>query len=166
MMLLGGNATEFYRVYTVGHSDLSLAELVERLRARGVTMVVDARSYPYSTNADWFNRDRIENGLRKFGIEYVYLGSRLGGLTEDGKFDYIKREKDPRYQEGIKRLLELAQQFSVAVLTSEADFLKSHRHHLIAQTLLKLRVEVVHIDEAGDDTYAQADLFHALAEGD
>ncbi len=128
--------------------------------------MVDTRSYPYSSHAEWFNRDRIENGLRKAGIEYVFMGSRLGGLTEDGKFDYIKREKDPLYQEGIKQLLEYAQEFNVAVMSSEANFLMSHRHHLIAQTLLRLRVEVVHINEFGDDVPAQPDLFHALVEGD
>jgi uncharacterized protein (DUF488 family) len=131
-----------------------------------VTLVADIRSYPYSAHAEWFNRDRIENSLRKAGVEYVFMGSRLGGLTEDGKFDYIKREKDASYQEGVKRLLEYAQQFNLVLLSSEGDFLRSHRHHLVAQTLLKLSVEVVHITESGQDAPAQADLFHSVAEGE
>jgi uncharacterized protein (DUF488 family) len=162
--LHGGRHTGFYTIYTIGHSDLTMAELVERLKARQITLVTDVRSYPYSSSADWFNRDRIENSLRKEGIEYLFVGSRLGGLTEDGRFDYIRREKNPAYQEGIKDLLGLAENYRIAVMSSEADYLHSHRHHLIAQTLLKLGVGVVHIDPSGDDAPAQADLFHAVME--
>jgi len=141
-------------------------ELVQRLRSRGVTLAVDIRSYPYSSHAEWFNRDRIEHSLRKSGIEYVFMGSKLGGLTDDGRFDYIKREKDLNYQDGIKQLLEYAQQYNVALLASEGDYMSSHRHHLVAQTLLKLNVEVVHITESDQDVPAQADLFHSVLEGE
>jgi len=158
--------TGFFTVYTIGHSDLQFAEFAERLLARGVNMVVDARSYPYSSFAEWFNRDRIEHALRKHGIEYLFMGSRLGALTGDGRFDYIQREKDPEYKEGVKELLGLAERYCVAVMTSEGDYMSSHRHHLIAQTLLRLRVEVVHITESDADAPAQADLFHAVAEED
>jgi len=155
---------KFYTVYTIGHSNLSLAELCERLKSRQIKFLVDVRTYPYSAHADWFNRDKIESPLRKEGIEYLYLGSMLGALTEDGRFDFVSREKDPKYQEGIKRLLELAQNFRVAVMSSEADFQVSHRHHLIAQTLLKLSVEVIHITETNQEEPAQPDIFHALLE--
>jgi uncharacterized protein (DUF488 family) len=158
--------TGFFTVYTIGHSDLQFTEFAERLLARGVDMVVDARSYPYSSYAEWFNRDRVEYALRKHGIEYLFMGSRLGALTEDGRFDFIRREKDPEYQEGVKELLGLAERYRIAVMTSEGDYMSSHRHHLIAQTLLRLRVEVVHITESDADAPAQADLFHAVAEED
>jgi len=141
-------------------------ELVQRLRSRGVTLVADIRSYPYSSHAEWFNRDRIEHSLRKAGIEYVFMGNRLGGLTDDGRFDYIKREKDQSYQDGIKHVLEYAQQFNVALLASEGEYMNSHRHHLVAQTLLKLNVEVVHITESDQDAPAQADLFHSVLESE
>jgi uncharacterized protein (DUF488 family) len=158
--------TGFFTVYTIGHSDLQFAEFAARLAERGVNLVVDARSYPYSSFAEWFNRDRIEYALRKHGIEYMFMGARLGALTEDGRFDFIRREKDPEYQEGVKELLSLAEKYCVAVMSSEGDYMSSHRHHLIAQTLLRLSVEVVHITEGGDDAPAQADLFHAVAGGD
>ncbi len=123
---------------------------------------MDVRNFPYSSQAEWFNRDRLETALRKRSIEYVYLGSYLGALTEDGKFDYVHREKDPRYREGIKILLEYAQNYCVAIVSSEADWRISHRHQLIAQTLLKLSVGVVHITEADGEEIAQPDLFHTI----
>ncbi len=155
---------KYYTIYTIGHTRLPFEEFVNRLKQRGISVVVDVRAYPYSAQADWFNRDRIEDTLRKEGIEYVYMGSMLGELTDDGRFDFVKREKDPRYHEGIKRLLELAQDYAVVIMSSEADWRISHRHQLIAQTLLKLSVGVVHITEFDTDEPAQPDLFHSIAE--
>jgi len=158
-------SANYYAVFTIGHSGLDLPQFVSRLEKRGVNLVVDARSYPYSSFAEWFNRDRIEGSLRRWGVEYVYMGSQLGALTEDGRFDYIKREKNPDYQSGISRLLEYAQRYHVAIMSSESDYRLSHRHHLIAQTLLKLSVAVMHITEQDREEAAQADIFHA-AKGD
>jgi len=155
-------AKNYYTVLTIGHSGLEFPRFVERLERRGIELVIDVRSYPYSSFAEWFNRDRIEPGLRRRGIEYVYMGSQLGALTEDGRFDYIRREKDHAYRSGISRLLEYAQRYHVAVMSSEGDFRLSHRHHLIAQTLLKLSVNVVHVTEHDGEENAQADLFHAV----
>lgn len=154
----------YYTVLTIGHSGLDLPRFVERLERRGVDLVVDVRSYPYSTFVEWFNRDRIEGSLRRRGIEYVFMGSQLGALTGDGRFDYIQREKDQTYRTGISRLLEYAQHYHVAVMSSEGDYRLSHRHHLIAQTLLKLSVKVLHITDTDDEVPAQADLFHAVKE--
>ena len=46
------------------------------------------------------------------------------------------------------------------VLGSQADPELSHRHHLIAQTLIRCDVEVRHIMPGGTTELAQADLFH------
>jgi len=158
------SAKNYYTVLTIGHSGLELPRFIDRLQRRGIDLVVDVRSYPYSTFAEWFNRDRIENSLRRQGIEYVFMGSQLGALTEDGRFDYIRREKDHAYQTGISRLLEYAQRYHVALMSSEGDYRLSHRHHLIAQTLLRLSVNVVHITEDDADENATADLFHSVKE--
>lgn len=154
----------YFTIYSVGHDGLTSEEFVERLKARGVGLVVDVRNFPYSHQAEWFNRDKIENALRKNGIEYVFLGSYLGAITDDGRFDFVAREKDPRYQEGIKLLLEYAQSYRVAIMSAEPNYLISHRHQLIAQTLLKLSVEVIHINEANGEEPAQPDLFHTFPE--
>jgi uncharacterized protein (DUF488 family) len=149
-----------YTVYTIGHGEQDWDSVARQLRAYGVELLVDARAYPYVTGAHHFDRDRLEHLARREGIEYVWLGSNLGALTADGRVDYIAKEREPRYREGINELLGLAHDRCVCVLASQADPELSHRHHLIAQTLIRCDVEVRHILPGGSDVLAQADLFH------
>ena len=44
-------------IHTVGHSNLSAESLVEMLKRRGITQVIDVRSTPYSRYVPQFNRE-------------------------------------------------------------------------------------------------------------
>lgn len=149
-----------YTVYTVGHGALSWDAFVRLLRPHGIEMLLDVRSFPYVEAAPWFNRDRLEHLVRSEGLEYLWLGGHLGPLTDDGRVDYIAKEFEPRYREGIGQLLTLAGERVVCLLAAQSDPLLSHRHQLIAQTLIKHDVGVVHLLEQGGVISAQADLFH------
>jgi uncharacterized protein (DUF488 family) len=149
-----------YTVYTIGHGERDWESIARQLRGHRIELLVDARAYPYVHTAPHFNRDRLEHLARREGIEYVWLGSNLGALTADGRVDYVAKEREPRYREGISELLSMAHDRCVCVLASQADPELSHRHHLIAQTLLRHDVEVRHILPEGGDVLAQADLFH------
>lgn len=151
-----------FSIYTVGHGQLSWDELAGLLRPYPVEVVVDVRAFPYVDYAPWFNRDRLEHLVRREGWEYIWSGSQLGALTADGRVDYLAREHEPRYHAGIKELLTIAGERATCLLGSQPDPLVSHRHSLIAQTLLKHNVEVVHILADGSARCAYADLFHSL----
>jgi uncharacterized protein (DUF488 family) len=150
-----------YTVYSIGHGLLTWDELAQLLTPRRIEMLVDVRSFPYSEAAPWFNRDRLEHLARRGGLEYLWLGSQLGPLTSDGRLDYIDKEQEPRYREGIGELLGLAHERRVCIVSAQADPQDSHRQHLIAQTLLRHDVGVVHLLHDGSSAPAQADLFHA-----
>jgi uncharacterized protein (DUF488 family) len=149
-----------YTIYTAGHGDLDWDGFAQLLHPYGVEILVDVRSNPYTTNAPDFNRDRVEYLARREGMEYIWLGSKLGALTEDGRVDYVVREREGRYRSGIEELLSLAHDRIVCLLGGAADPERSHRHHLIAQTLLRQHVEVRHVLHDGLAVPAQADLFH------
>lgn len=151
-----------FTIYTVGHGELSWDQLAAILRRYPVEVVVDVRSFPYVDYAPWFNRDQLEHLVRREGWEYIWSGSRLGALTADGRVDYIAREHEPRYRKGIKELLGIAGERTTCLLASQSDPFVSHRHCLIAQTLLKHNVEVVHLLADGTSCNAQSDLFHSL----
>jgi uncharacterized protein (DUF488 family) len=99
-------------------------------------------------------------------IEYVFAGEHLGGRPTDptcykngavpeGKANYLKLVeyaevmKRDWYQRGIERLLQIASERLTAIMCSEEDPMQCHRHHLIAQTLLKRDVAVWHIRSDG-----------------
>lgn len=151
-----------FSIYTVGHGQLSWDELAGFVRNYPVEVIADVRSFPYVDYAPWFNRDQLEHLVRREGWEYTWYGGQLGALTADGKVDYIAREREPRYHAGIKELLTIAGERTTCLLGSQLNPLGSHRHQLIAQTLLKHNVEVVHILEGGECCAAQSDLFHSL----
>ena len=149
-----------YTIYSVGHGLLSWDELARLLAPLGIEVLVDVRAYPYSEATPWFDRDRLEHLARRAGYEYLWLGSQLGALTRDGRLDYLSKEQEPRYREGVLELLSMAAERRVCLLSAQADPQHSHRHHLIAQTLLRHDVAVIHVLHDGSIATAQADLFH------
>jgi len=144
-------------IHTVGHSDHITAAFVDLLRRHGITLVVDVRSQPYSRWAHQFNRETLARDLQDAGIAYRFMGDALGGRPvnptlydpDQERPDYQRLEQTPAYQAGIDQLLDLARAERVAVMCSEGDHRRCHRHLLITQTLLGRGVRVLHIQPDG-----------------
>lgn len=144
-------------IHTIGHSDHETSGFAELLRRHGITLVVDVRSQPYSRWMPEFNREILAHDLRAEGMAYEFMGDALGGRPSDQALydpgeenpDYERMEQTSAYQTGIDRLLELAQTRKLAVMCSEGDHRRCHRHLLITQTLLRRGVRVLHIQADG-----------------
>jgi len=144
-------------IYTIGHSDHDTGEFIALLRQHSITLVVDVRSRPYSRWAHQFNRETLARDLEEAGIAYRFMGDVLGGRPADPTLydpererpDYRRVAQSITYQAGIDRLLDLARTERVAVMCSEGDHRRCHRHLLIAQTLLERGVRVLHIQPDG-----------------
>lgn len=154
--------TNHVEVYTIGHSNRSAADVIASLRRHGIAQVVDVRSFPFSQYTPQFNREALERTLAEAGIAYAFAGDYLGGRPTDptcyrtgelpaGEADYLSLvdyeevAKRPWYQKGLARLLDIARASPTAIMCSEEDPHRCHRHHLIAQTLLRSGVAVTHI---------------------
>jgi len=62
------------RIYTIGHSTRTLAELVGLLRDHGVTRLADIRRFPGSRRHPHFSRESLEETLpRRTGIAYEHF---------------------------------------------------------------------------------------------
>lgn len=157
------------KLFTIGHSNHSLEQLVGLLEANNIARLVDVRSAPYSRYNPQFNKENLESALTDQLIEYVYAGNYLGGRPTDPtcyknkqlpaegadylhEVDYLEVMKRKWFLKGIGRLLELADEQTTAIMCSEEDPAQCHRHHLIAKYLLAEHpeVEVRHI--RGDGT--------------
>ena len=144
-------------IHTIGHSDHTTAAFVDLLRRHGITLVVDVRSQPYSRWAHQFNRETMARDLQDAGIAYYFMGDTLGGRPADPTLydpgqerpDYQRVQQTAAYQTGIDQLLELARTEQVALMCSEGDHRRCHRHLLITQTLLERGVRVLHIQTDG-----------------
>ncbi len=146
-------------IYTIGHSDHDTVAFVDLLRQHKIAVVVDVRSRPYSQWTPQFNREILARDLAESDadIAYRFMGDLLGGQPFDPALyppdherpDYRRVEQTSAYQTGIARLLDLARAGRVAVMCSEGDHRRCHRHLLIAQTLLARGVRVLHIQPDG-----------------
>jgi uncharacterized protein (DUF488 family) len=150
-----GNATSA-RLFSVGHSNLTLAGLVDLLRGAGVTAVADVRSAPYSRRLPHFNRDELKEGLRAAGIAWAFLGDQLGGRPRDrglydadGRVDYEAVRRTAAFREGLRRLLDGAARYAVAMLCGEEDPLVCHRGLMIAPALAEAGAAPAHIRNGG-----------------
>jgi uncharacterized protein (DUF488 family) len=142
-------------VLTVGHSTRTLQAFLDLLQAHGVTELVDVRTIPRSRRNPQFNRETLPKALRARGLGYRHI-AQLGGLRHPrrdsinlgwhnssfrGFADYMQT---PEFEQGLEKLLRLAEEKRVAVMCAEAVPWRCHRS-LIADALAVRGVRVEHI---------------------
>jgi uncharacterized protein (DUF488 family) len=138
-------------VYTIGHSNHGIAAFVALLRAAGVTAVADVRSVPYSRRHPQFNKREIEASLQAAGIAYVFLGDRLGARPRDrgcyraGRADYRLIADTEAFRDGLRRVEEGAEKYTIVLMCAEREPLDCHRTVLVARHLQRRGMRVVHI---------------------
>lgn len=144
-------------LFSIGHSNASLENFLHLLRRHEIRLLVDTRSKPYSRYNTHFSREPLKQSLTEQGIEYVFLGDRIGGKPENeefyfqsGKVDYERLAESPAYLAGIAQLIQLGQTRRVAFMCAEADYKHCHRYWLITRTLVKRGIEVQHILHSGE----------------
>ena len=158
-----------YPVFTVGHSNHSLATFLALLQKHGIDEVVDVRSSPYSRYAPHFNRDvltKILGEVGEGGIKYVFMGGELGGRPADrscydavGRVCYDRLADTDLFKGGIMQTIRIANEHRAVLMCSEKEPLDCHRTLLVARVLVKRGIVVKHILADGGLEY------HAAAMG-
>jgi uncharacterized protein (DUF488 family) len=142
-------------VYTIGHSNHSIEKFLELLARHAVEAIADVRSHPHSRFNPQFSLKRLRASLEDAGLAYLFLGRELGArsddaaLVVDGRVDYGRLARTPRFQEGLARVAEAAATARVALLCAEKDPLDCHRAILVCPELAVRGVGAQHIREDG-----------------
>ncbi len=143
-------------VLTIGHSNHGLNFLIKLLRQHRVTAVADVRSTPYSRFNPQFNRNSLCGNLKRFGIEYVYLGHALGGRSDDpdcydeeGRVRYDRVAETESFQHGLDRVIRGAADHRIVLLCAEREPFECHRMLLVARALDERDIAVEHIHADG-----------------
>ena len=161
------------KLYTIGHSNHGIDKFIHLLENNSITTLVDVRTAPYSRYNSHFNRENLEFFLPQRGMQYVYAGKYLGGrppdpacyksrvLPREGidylhEVDYPEVMKRDWFVQGIRRLLEMVDEHTTAIMCSEENPAECHRHHLIAQYLMANHPEVDVRHIRGDGTVFSA----------
>jgi uncharacterized protein (DUF488 family) len=138
-------------VHTIGHSNHSWEAFLSLLQRHAITAVADVRSSPYSAYTTHFNRQSMDEALRKAGIHYVFLGAELGARTPDtscyehGRVRYDRLARTGAFQAGIERVLKGAETQQIALMCAEKDPLECHRTLLVARALVTKGIGIRHI---------------------
>ena len=149
-------------MFTIGHSTHSYEHFLSLLRAAAITAIADVRTTPFSRHFPQFNESTLRHDLKLDGISYVFLGKELGGRPSnrnfycDGIADYEKMAKAHAFSVGIKRVIEGAKKFRVALMCSEHDPLDCHRCLLVGRALSEERVKLIHILGDGSLVFHEA----------
>ena len=146
------------RLYTIGHSNRSFDELVEALRAWGVTTLADIRHFTRSRANPQFNAAALRRRLPRLGIAYVVmpdLGGRRGrtksidparnaGWTNASFKNYADYAETRPFQDALVALLDRAAGETCAIMCAEAVWWRCHRR-IVADYAITKRVPVSHI---------------------
>lgn len=148
-------------IYTIGHSDHSLEHFIELLAGRGVGVLVDVRSSPWSRRFPHFCKPQLASALHPAGIRHVWMGEQLGGrpspivreqMIGEG---YAAMAATPAFRQGLDRLLRGRATHCVALMCAERDPADCHRALLVGRALAQHGAAPVHLHADGEaETHA------------
>lgn len=142
-------------VLTIGHSTQTIEQFISLLARNEVSAIADVRSSPYSRHNPQFNREELRESLRSASIDYVFLGKELGARSDDeccyvdDKVSYELLAATDLFRSGLRRILEGAKSYRIALMCAERDPLDCHRTILVARELAKEGVSIQHILHSG-----------------
>jgi len=165
-------------LYTIGHSTRSYAELATLLRRYGIEILADVRAFPTSTRNPQFVREALLRRLQEDGIDYIWLGKWLGGYRRrglgarspntgwkaEGFRNYADYMMSATFEQGMKKLLELAASKRLAYMCAERFYWRCHRR-LISDHLLAKGHKVIHIIDEEKALEHQLPAFAQLIDG-
>ena len=143
-------------IYTIGHGNRPLDELVTLLNDAGVRCLVDVRAHPGSRRHPHFSRSSLQESLPAVGIAYEWHGTALGGrrrpradspnvaLRNASFRAYADHMATPEYEAALTALIERASAEGVAIMCAERLPWQCHRF-LVSDSLVVRGVTVRHI---------------------
>ena len=145
-----------HTLYTVGHSNRSLDELLNLLLNADIGVLVDIRARPQSRRFPHFSGDMLRAAAEQAGLAYHWAGRQLGGLREsahaalaDGLRGFADYMDTAEFQMAAAQLARLAARAPTAILCAERMPEECHRS-LIADYLTLRGMRVIHLVDEGE----------------
>ena len=140
------------RLATIGYEQATLPQVIGRLQAAGVKVVIDVRAVASSRRAG-FSKTLLGASLNEAGIDYVHLralgtpkagrqAARAGRIGEMHQI-FEAHLHEPQAQIALEQAGEIAAARPAALLCYEADAAGCHRRILAERLHERLGIEVV-----------------------
>jgi uncharacterized protein (DUF488 family) len=138
-------------IYTIGYSPHILDSFLRVIKKHNITAIADVRSSPYSQFKPEFNKDILSVFLNKNEVAYVFMGDLCGARVEDqscyvnGKVDYALVAENPKFKEGLERIINGMKKFRIALMCAEKDPITCHRTILVCRNLASMGINIKHL---------------------
>ena len=127
-------------IFSLGTSNRRWEEFIRLLRAYGIEMVIDVRSFPTSKFVH-FKQESMNPSLAEAGFGYYFLGKELGGYRQGGYEAYTQTLP---YLAGMELLERMSSRCRAAILCAERLPWRCHRR-FIGRSLQERGWKVTHI---------------------
>ena len=135
-------------IYTVGHGNRTITELLDVLEQAAIETLVDVRRYPSSRHNPQFNRPILKSSLRSAGIDYLWEGEALGGHRDSYE---THMQTDP-FMDSARRTAQKAKAGPTVLMCAEMNPSGCHRS-FICDYLTLNGVTVHHLIDPGKVIY-------------
>lgn len=123
-------------IFTIGHSNRSFSEFLQKLKENKVETVIDVRTFPRSRFCPQFNRKRLAEELLRQEVHYLFKGENLGGKGKNTLYEETVDEISDMIKNGQK----------ICVMCSEGDYKKCHRESMLEPSFLGRGIKSIHIE--------------------
>lgn len=142
------------KIYTIGYEGAAQPEVIGRLKAAGVRLLVDVRAVAASRRAG-FSKTLLGESLRAEGVDYLHLralGTPKAGrdAARKGRVDEMRaifagHMHEPQSEAAYQQLKSVAMQTPVALLCFEAHAGGCHRAVLAERLAAEAGLEIVNL---------------------
>ena len=140
-------------VYSIGYSGFLINNFIDTLHTNKISLVIDVRSTPYSQYFSDYNKDKLEQVLKKSGIYYRNYALEFGArqeerkyYTQEGYLDFELFAKSPLFLSGFDKLIKsMEQNYTFALMCAEKDPFNCHRTILVARAFYNAGYKVIHL---------------------
>ncbi len=148
-------------LYSIGHSNRTVPELIGLLRSADITTLVDVRAQPASARHPQFAMEPLRAALEREGIVYHWAGRQLGGfrqprpasphiaLVSEGFRGFADHMETEAFQRGVSQLVSLGMKVPTVFMCAEKLPEQCHRS-LIADYLALQGITVLHLIDAAE----------------
>eukprot|EP01012_Entosiphon_sulcatum_P066256 TRINITY_DN95397_c0_g1_i1.p1 TRINITY_DN95397_c0_g1~~TRINITY_DN95397_c0_g1_i1.p1 ORF type:complete len:197 (+),score=23.74 TRINITY_DN95397_c0_g1_i1:32-592(+) len=126
-------------VYTIGHSNHTMEKFIGHLARRGITNLIDVRSFPRSARYPHFSRDTLRDSCAAANVDYRWR-VRLGGKAER---PIELRLEDADVRAGLQEVIASGK--APCIMCSEGYWQQCHRSVLAEALSREPGVVVRHI---------------------
>lgn len=146
-------------IYTIGHSNLTIASFITHLNKNAINTLIDIRAWPHSKHHPQFNQDNLTNELQQVGLARHWAGRQLGGMRkpildsvhlglQGGMRGYADYMQSDEFKTGVAKLIKIAADSTVCLMCAEREPMDCHRS-LLSDYLVLQGVGVQHINGVG-----------------